>query len=129
LAADGVAQRGLVLLPDLVWGRGVRVEKHITVGDRFEAVVLVYNPARGVLRVGCKQLTPDPWVVHREALREGHVLRALNTVLVFSSENPRRPGSMAVPARTRRQHRRADHPVRRPGLQNLQGESSPFASH
>jgi len=66
--------KGLVLLPDIHWGRVQRVADHFEVGDHVRALVRAVDRARGQIALSTKHLLPDPWEVHSEHLVEGAVL-------------------------------------------------------
>lgn len=52
---------GLLHVSDLVWDRPPAVNQVVKVGDRIEVMVLVAERAENKLKLGLKQLTPNPW--------------------------------------------------------------------
>lgn len=74
VSVDGVDDEGLILIPEISWGRVRRVSDHFQPGDRVRASVLAHDPESGRVSLGIKQLQPDPWVVHADYLVAGTVL-------------------------------------------------------
>ena len=52
---------GLLHVTDMSWGRVARPADLIHVGERIKVVVLKYDPERGRVSLGMKQIMPDPW--------------------------------------------------------------------
>jgi len=52
---------GLLHVTDMSWGRIARPSDLIHVGERVKVVVLKYDPERGRVSLGMKQIMPDPW--------------------------------------------------------------------
>ncbi len=52
---------GLLHVTDMSWGRVNRPGDVVNVGDRARVVVLKYDPERGRVSLGMKQIMPDPW--------------------------------------------------------------------
>jgi len=52
---------GLLHVTDMSWGRVNRPSDVVNVGDRVKVVVLKYDPERGRVSLGMKQIMPDPW--------------------------------------------------------------------
>jgi small subunit ribosomal protein S1 len=52
---------GLLHVTDMSWGRVNRPSDVVNVGDRVKVVVLKYDPERGRVSLGMKQILPDPW--------------------------------------------------------------------
>ena len=52
---------GLLHVTDMSWGRVTRPSDVVQVGDRVKVVVLKYDPERGRVSLGMKQIMPDPW--------------------------------------------------------------------
>jgi small subunit ribosomal protein S1 len=52
---------GLLHVTDMSWGRVTRPADVIEVGERVKVVVLKYDPERGRVSLGMKQILPDPW--------------------------------------------------------------------
>ena len=52
---------GLLHVTDMSWGRVNRPSDIVNVGDRVKVVVLKYDPERGRVSLGMKQILPDPW--------------------------------------------------------------------
>jgi small subunit ribosomal protein S1 len=52
---------GLLHVTDMSWGRVTRPADVIQVGERVKVVVLKYDPERGRVSLGMKQILPDPW--------------------------------------------------------------------
>jgi small subunit ribosomal protein S1 len=52
---------GLLHVTDMAWGRVNHPSDVVKVGDRVRVVVLKYDPDRGRVSLGMKQIQPDPW--------------------------------------------------------------------
>jgi small subunit ribosomal protein S1 len=52
---------GLLHVTDMSWGRVGRPSDVVQVGERVKVVVLKYDPERGRVSLGMKQIMPDPW--------------------------------------------------------------------
>jgi small subunit ribosomal protein S1 len=52
---------GLLHVTDMSWGRVNRPSDVVQVGERVKVVVLKYDPDRGRVSLGMKQILPDPW--------------------------------------------------------------------
>jgi small subunit ribosomal protein S1 len=52
---------GLLHVTDMSWGRVNKPADVVNVGDRVRVVVLKYDPERGRVSLGMKQIMPDPW--------------------------------------------------------------------
>jgi len=52
---------GLLHVTDMSWGRVNKPADVVNVGDRVRVVVLKYDPDRGRVSLGMKQIMPDPW--------------------------------------------------------------------
>jgi small subunit ribosomal protein S1 len=52
---------GLLHVTDMSWGRVNKPADVVNVGDRARVVVLKYDPERGRVSLGMKQIMPDPW--------------------------------------------------------------------
>jgi len=52
---------GLLHVTDMSWGRVNKPSDVVNVGDRCRVVVLKYDPERGRVSLGMKQIMPDPW--------------------------------------------------------------------
>jgi small subunit ribosomal protein S1 len=52
---------GLLHVTDMSWGRVNRPSDIVSVGERVKVVVLKYDPERGRVSLGMKQIMPDPW--------------------------------------------------------------------
>ena len=52
---------GLLHITDLSWGRVGHPSEVIQVGQEIRVKVLKYDPEKGRVSLGLKQLTPDPW--------------------------------------------------------------------
>jgi small subunit ribosomal protein S1 len=52
---------GLLHVTDMSWGRVNRPSDIVTVAERVKVVVLKYDPERGRVSLGMKQIMPDPW--------------------------------------------------------------------
>ena len=52
---------GLLHVTDMSWGRVNRPTDVVSVGDRLRVAVLKYDPERGRVSLGMKQIMPDPW--------------------------------------------------------------------
>ena len=70
---------GLLHREDLAWdgGRGARIESYVKVGQTLELKVLQLKERK--LKVGLKQLKPDPWAEVRAAFSEGAVVTGVIT--------------------------------------------------
>jgi small subunit ribosomal protein S1 len=52
---------GLLHVTDMSWGRVNRPADVVQVGEHVKVVVLKYDPERGRVSLGMKQILPDPW--------------------------------------------------------------------
>ena len=52
---------GLLHVTDMSWGRVAKPSDVVNVGDHVKVVVLKYDPERGRVSLGMKQIMPDPW--------------------------------------------------------------------
>jgi small subunit ribosomal protein S1 len=52
---------GLLHVTDMTWGRVGHPSDVVQVGQELRVKVLKYDPERGRVSLGLKQLTPDPW--------------------------------------------------------------------
>jgi len=52
---------GLLHVTDMSWGRVNKPSDVVNVGDKCRVVVLKYDPDRGRVSLGMKQIMPDPW--------------------------------------------------------------------
>jgi len=52
---------GLLHVTDMSWGRVNRASDVIHVGETVKVVVLKFDPERGRVSLGMKQIMPDPW--------------------------------------------------------------------
>ena len=66
---------GLLHVTDMSWGRVARPSDVIQVGERVKVVVLKYDPERGRVSLGMKQILPDPWASVGERFPVGARMR------------------------------------------------------
>lgn len=52
---------GLLHVTDMAWGRVAHASEVVQVGQELTVKVLKYDPEKGRISLGLKQLTPDPW--------------------------------------------------------------------
>lgn len=52
---------GLLHITDLCWGRVAQASEVVQVGQELKVKVLKYDPVKGRVSLGLKQLAPDPW--------------------------------------------------------------------
>jgi small subunit ribosomal protein S1 len=52
---------GLLHVTDMSWGRVNRPSDVVKVGEQVKVVVLKFDPERGRVSLGMKQIMPDPW--------------------------------------------------------------------
>jgi small subunit ribosomal protein S1 len=52
---------GLLHVTDMSWGRVNKPSDVVQVGEHVKVVVLKYDPERGRVSLGMKQILPDPW--------------------------------------------------------------------
>ncbi|MEN2997788.1 MAG: S1 RNA-binding domain-containing protein [Brevinematia bacterium] len=78
--ADGV--RGIIFDTDLSWSRRPKsLEDKIEVGEIVKAKILSYDTEKRLVKLGIKQLTPDPWEDIDTRYRKGQVVRGrVNTI-------------------------------------------------
>jgi small subunit ribosomal protein S1 len=57
---------GLLHVTDMSWGRVAHPSDLVEVGQRVKVVVLKYDPERGRVSLGMKQIMPDPWATVAE---------------------------------------------------------------
>jgi small subunit ribosomal protein S1 len=66
---------GLLHVTDMSWGRVARPSDVVKVGERVKVVVLKYDPERGRVSLGMKQILPDPWTTVAERFPVGARVR------------------------------------------------------
>jgi small subunit ribosomal protein S1 len=52
---------GLLHITDLSWGRVAHPSEVVKVGEEIRVMVVKYDPEKGRVSLGLKQLSPDPW--------------------------------------------------------------------
>lgn len=52
---------GLLHVTDMTWGRVAHASEVVHVGQELDVKVLKYDPEKGRISLGVKQLQPDPW--------------------------------------------------------------------
>jgi small subunit ribosomal protein S1 len=57
------------------WGRVNRPSDIVTVAERVKVVVLKYDPERGRVSLGMKQILPDPWHTVHDRFTPGMKVR------------------------------------------------------
>ena len=62
---------GLLHVTDMSWGRISRPSDVVQAGERVKVVVLKYDPERGRVSLGMKQIMPDPWATVAERFPVG----------------------------------------------------------
>ena len=62
---------GLLHVTDMSWGRLSRPSDVVQAGERVKVVVLKYDPERGRVSLGMKQIMPDPWATVAERFPVG----------------------------------------------------------
>jgi small subunit ribosomal protein S1 len=60
---------------DLTWDGRARAQDVLKVGQTLDVKVIHKNPETGKIKVGVKQLAPDPWAEMRAAFAEGSVVK------------------------------------------------------
>jgi small subunit ribosomal protein S1 len=66
---------GLLHITDLSWGRIAHASEVVRVGEELRVKVLKYDPEKGRVSLGLKQLTPDPWRHVATAYKPGQKLK------------------------------------------------------
>jgi len=66
---------GLLHVTDMSWGRVNRPADVVQVGEHVKVVVLKYDPERGRVSLGMKQILPDPWTTVAERFPIGARVR------------------------------------------------------
>lgn len=66
---------GLLHVTDMSWGRVNKPTDVVQVGDKVKVVVLKYDPERGRVSLGMKQIVPDPWTTVAERYPVGSRVR------------------------------------------------------
>jgi len=66
---------GLLHVTDMSWGRVNRPSDVVQVGEHVKVVVLKYDPERGRVSLGMKQILPDPWTTVAERYPIGAKVR------------------------------------------------------
>lgn len=66
---------GLLHITDLTWGRITHASELVQVGQEIKVKVLKYDPDKGRVSLGLKQLTPDPWSRVATAYKPGQKLK------------------------------------------------------
>jgi small subunit ribosomal protein S1 len=62
---------GLLHVTDISWGRIGHPSELLQVGMEITVRVLKFDPAKGRVSLGIKQLVPDPWIGAAERMKEG----------------------------------------------------------
>ncbi|MCS7298999.1 MAG: S1 RNA-binding domain-containing protein [Spirochaetia bacterium] len=78
--SDGV--RGLIRDTEVSWSRRVKsLKEEFKVGDNIKAKILSFDKDRRLVKLGVKQLVPDPWENIEEKYKKGQVVRGrVNTI-------------------------------------------------
>ncbi len=66
---------GLLHVTDLTWGRIAHASEVVQVGQEVNVKVLKYDPEKGRISLGMKQLQPDPWDRVAESYNPGQRLQ------------------------------------------------------
>jgi small subunit ribosomal protein S1 len=66
---------GLLHVTDVSWGRVAHASEVVQVGQEIKVKVLKYDPDKGRVSLGLKQLTPDPWHHVSAAYKIGQKLK------------------------------------------------------
>ncbi|MGC8766142.1 MAG: S1 RNA-binding domain-containing protein [Brevinematia bacterium] len=77
---DGV--NGIVLNTDLSWSRKPKsFREEFRVGDIVKGKIIDFNKDNRTIRIGIKQLTPDPWEDINQKYKKGQIVRGrVNTI-------------------------------------------------
>jgi small subunit ribosomal protein S1 len=62
---------GLLHVTDISWGRIAHPSELLQVGMEITVRVLKFDPAKGRVSLGIKQLVPDPWIGAADRMKEG----------------------------------------------------------
>jgi small subunit ribosomal protein S1 len=71
VAVEGIDAQGLVLIPEITWGRCKHPSEYLEAGRTYTMVVLRHAPEDGRISLSLKRLSPDPWELLKEKLRVG----------------------------------------------------------
>ncbi|MCX8029165.1 MAG: S1 RNA-binding domain-containing protein [Brevinematales bacterium] len=78
---DGV--RGVVSNTDLSWNRRPRsLKDEFEVGDTLKGKIISFDNQRRIVRIGVKQLLPDPWENIEERYKKGQIIRGRVNAIV-----------------------------------------------
>ncbi|MDH7461565.1 30S ribosomal protein S1 [Chitinophagaceae bacterium 26-R-25] len=66
---------GLLYITDISWGRITHPSEVLKLDQKLNVVVLDFDDDKKRISLGLKQLTPHPWDVLPEAIREGEVVK------------------------------------------------------
>lgn len=72
---------GLIHQSDLSWDRQPRVKDVLSEGQELEFVVVLVDKEKKKLKLGLKQLTPDPWAEAREKIVPGNDIEGVVVAL------------------------------------------------
>ena len=64
---------GLIYLSDLAWERVNNAEDIVSVGDKVEVFVAEVDEAKGRIALVLKDALKEPWLVHKDAIKENDV--------------------------------------------------------
>lgn len=60
---------------DISWTESIKNLNNIfKIGDEIEAVIISCEPEKNKIKIGIKQLTPDPWKIIKEKYKKGDVI-------------------------------------------------------
>jgi small subunit ribosomal protein S1 len=66
---------GLLYITDISWGRISHPSEILKLDQKLQVVVLDFDDGKKRISLGLKQLTPHPWDVLPEAIREGEIVK------------------------------------------------------
>ncbi|HXB95812.1 MAG TPA: S1 RNA-binding domain-containing protein, partial [Puia sp.] len=66
---------GLLYITDISWGRISHPSEVLKLDQKLQVVVLDFDDGKKRISLGLKQLTPHPWDVLPEAIREGEIVK------------------------------------------------------
>jgi small subunit ribosomal protein S1 len=66
---------GLLYITDISWGRISHPSEVLKLDQKLQVVVLDFDDGKKRISLGLKQLTPHPWDVLPEAVREGEIVK------------------------------------------------------
>lgn len=66
---------GLLYITDISWGRVSHPTEALSMNQKLNVVVIDFDDAKKRISLGLKQLTPHPWEILNQQLKEGEIIK------------------------------------------------------